>query len=227
MFVVQKGRRLLPQTAVVLFGGEAPRRPEWRDCIRQARFLAAADAGAEMALRQGRYPNLLVGDFDSLPANLLAQCRGSGCQICRLPVHKDLTDGEFLLQCLHKAGWQRLLILGALGGRFDQTLANICIAAPLARQGVEICLAQEDGLLLLLAAEAEPRRLCLQDFAGCTVSLLALGQACGRVELAGFEYPLQGPLSPYTSLAISNVVQQTQATIALQNGCLLVCVSGC
>ena len=142
-------------------------------------------------------------------------------------MHKDLTDGEFLLQCLQKAGWQRLLILGALGGRFDQTLANICIAAPLARQGVEICLAQEDGLLLLLAAEAEPRRLCLQDFAGCTVSLLALGQTCGRVELAGFEYPLQGPLSPYTSLAISNVVRQTQAEIALQNGCLLVCVSGC
>lgn len=227
MFVVQKGRLLPPQTAVALLGGDGPRRPEWQACIRQAHFLAAADSGAALALQQGRYPNLLVGDFDSLPANLLAQCQGSGCRICRLPVHKDLTDGEFLLQWLYKAGWRRLLVLGALGGRFDQTLANICTAVPLARQGVEICLAQEDGLLLLLAAEAEPRRLCLRDFVGCTVSLLALGQACGRVELSGFEYPLNGPLSPYTSLAISNVVQQPQATVDLQQGCLLVCVSGC
>lgn len=227
MFLVQKGRQLSPQTAVALLGGEAPRRTEWLACIRQARFLAAADSGAALALQQGRYPNLLVGDFDSLPANLLAQCQGAGCQICRLPVHKDLTDGEFLLQWLHRAGWRRLLLLGALGGRLDQTLANLCTAAPLAWQGVEICLAQEDGLLLLLAAEDVPRRLCLQDFVGSTVSLLALGQACGRVELAGFEYPLQGPLSPYTSLAISNVVQQPQATVELRQGCLLVCVSGC
>lgn len=225
MFVLQNGEWLAEDMAVVLLGGQKACRPEWLACIKKAGYLAAADGGAAMALQQQRYPDLLVGDFDSLPAEQLAACRAADCRICRLPVHKDQTDGEFLLQLLQREGWRRLLVFGALGGRLEQTLANLLTAAPLARQGLEICLPHDDGVLFLLGAEQQPRRLCLQGFAGRTVSLVALGAACGRVELEGFAYPLQGELPAYTSLGISNVAQAESAQISLQAGCLLVCIN--
>ncbi len=225
MLVLQNGLWLTADMALVLLGGQKPSRTEWLNCIRQAGFVAAADGGASMALQQQRYPDLLVGDFDSLPAEELAACQAADCRIYRLPVHKDKTDGEFLLQCLHHEGWRRLMILGALGGRLEQTMANLLTAAPLARQGLEICLPHDDGLLFLLGAEEDARQLCLQGFAGYTVSLLALGEACGLVDLQGFEYSLHAELPVYTSLGVSNVVWAENAIISLQNGCLLVCIN--
>lgn len=225
MFLLQNGVWLTEETALVLLGGQKPGRAEWLACIRQAGFVAAADGGADMALQQQRYPDLLVGDFDSLPAEQLAACQAAACRICRLPVHKDQTDGEFLLRLLQKEGWRRLLILGALGGRLEQTIANLLTAAPLARRGLEICLPHDGGVLFLLGAENQPRQLCLQGFAGRTVSLLALGAACGRVDLQGFEYPLHGELPVYTSLGVSNVALEEKVLISLQDGCLLVCIN--
>ncbi len=224
-FNLTKGEYLQPDTALVLLGGQPPVGPEWLACVKAADFVAAADGGAAIALRQGRRPDLLVGDFDSLPAALLAEVEASGSEIIRLPVRKDQTDGEFLLKHLAAAGWRRLLILGALGGRVEQELANLLTAAPLAKHGVEICFADDAGLFFLLGAGEQKRRLNLRGFAGCTVSLVALGGRCRRVELDGFAYPLQGELAAYTSLGISNVAEAEQAGIVLQDGCLLAAIN--
>lgn len=234
MFVLQKDAYLTPETAVALLGGEPARGAVWRDCIRRACFVAAADGGASMALAENRCPDLLAGDFDSLAAEELAVCRAAAadgiCEICELPAAKDQTDGEFLLRRLQQDGWRRLLILGALGGRLEQTLANLLTAAPLAEAGLEICLAPaglEDGVLFLLGAapEAGPAQLSLQGFAGCTVSLVALGGKCARVELSGFAYPLRGELAAFTSLGISNVAQQADCRVSLRDGALLIIIN--
>jgi len=225
MFVLQRDDYLQAGTALVLLGGEPPRRPAWLDCIRRAEFVAAADGGAALALAEGRCPDLLVGDFDSLPADLLAQCQAAG-EICQLPTAKDYTDGEYLLRQLRLGGWRRLLILGALGGRLEQTLANLLTAAPLAAAGLEICLASDEGVMFLLGAAADgERQLALRGFAGCTVSLVPLGGSCGRVELHGFAYSLHGELPAYTSLGISNVAERAECRIGLQDGALLVCIN--
>lgn len=224
-FTLTKGEYLPPDAALALLGGQPPVSPDLLACVKQAGFVAAADGGAAIALQQGRCPDLLAGDFDSLPAAMLAEAEAAGGEIIRLPVRKDQTDGEFLLNHLAATGWRRLLILGALGGRVEQELANLLTAVPLAKQGVAICLADDTELLFLLGAGEQKRCLHLQGFAGCTVSLVALGGACRRVELDGFAYPLQGELAAYTSLGISNVAEAEQAAITLQDGCLLVAIN--
>lgn len=230
MLVLDRAALLPERTAVVLLGGEAPEDPELLGLVRQAAFVAAADSGAAAALSAGRVPDLLVGDFDSLAETLVAECRAGGASIVELPVHKDVTDGEFLFSLMRQRaaeqGWRRLLVLGALGGRLDQTLANILCGVPLAKAGLEICLAGERELVLLAAALAEEQQhLQLRGFAGCVASLLALGGAVQRVELAGFAYPLAGKLAANITLGLSNVIEGPQADIRISGGVLLVCVN--
>lgn len=229
-FVLEREALLNRGCAVLLLGGEPPRSPRLKGLIRRAPFVAAADAGAAVGLEAGRLPELLVGDFDSLPPELLERCRAGGSEVVRLPVHKDLTDGEFILDWAAREagprGWRRLVVLGALGGRLDQTLANILCALPLAAAGLELCFAGEGELVLLLCAgEGAVQRLELRGFAGRTVSLLALGGDARRVELAGFSYPLAGPLALGVSLGVSNIAEGPRSEIALSGGRLLVSIN--
>ena len=213
------------QTAVVLLGG-APPQAEWLAAyIKSAAYLAAADAGAAAALSAGRVPDLLVGDFDSLPAEQFAACRATGAEVISLPTAKDLTDGEFLLDTLVGRGFKRLLVLGALGGRTDHLLANLGCAEKLAGQGICVMLAHDAELLVPLCAADEPRTLRLSGFAGRTLSLISLAAESRLVQLDGFAYPLQGALRRRQSLGISNIVQTNDAQITLTDGSLLVCLN--
>lgn len=229
MLVLDRAAWLSERTAVVLLGGDAPENPELLGLVRQAAFVAAADSGAAAALSVGRVPDLLVGDFDSLAEALVAECRAGGASIVELPVHKDVTDGEFLFSLMRQRaaeyGWRRLLVLGALGGRLDQTLANILCGVPLAKAGLEICLAGERELVLPVAAQTAEQHVQLRGFAGCVASLLALEGAVQRVELAGFAYPLAGELAANITLGLSNVIEGPQADIRISGGVLLVCVN--
>ena len=227
-FTVARGALLDDSSAAVLLGGQPPRSAELLDYIRRARCVAAADAGAAAAVAAGRLPDLLVGDFDSLGRDELAECQRAQAEICRLPVHKDQTDGEYLLG---KAGempyssYRRLLIMGGLGGRLDHMLANIFTTLPLAAAGREICFCGDDMLAFVLAAEDDARLLCLQGFGGLTLSLQSLSAECRQVELSGFEYPLCGRLTQTSSLGISNVIRDDAAAIRLMGGKLLVCLN--
>ena len=96
-------------------------------------LVIAADGGLEPALEHGDEPDLVVGDFDSLPAG----SRRLRTDIPRrvLPAEKDDTD----LLAAVKVGWQRgcrqFLIYGGLGGRMDHTLANLNLIHLIAASG--------------------------------------------------------------------------------------------
>lgn len=216
---------LCDDTALALLAGRPPQSDLLRKLAADAPYVAAADGGAAIALSAGRRPDLLIGDFDSLAAADLAACREAGCEILTLPAAKDLTDGEFLLQTLFERGWRRLLVLGALGGRIDQTLANIACAEKLVHEGAAVLLAHDDAILCPLYAESAPQELVLHGFAGKTLSLVSLAEVCERVEIAGFAYPLAGRLQRRQTLGISNVVRAAEAKIRLTGGSLLVCLN--
>ena len=96
-------------------------------------LVIAADGGLEPALEHGDEPDLVVGDFDSLPAG----SRKLRTDIPRrvLPAEKDDTD----LLAAVKVGWhrdcRRFLIYGGLGGRMDHTLANLNLIHLIAASG--------------------------------------------------------------------------------------------
>lgn len=213
------------KSAVVLLAGQMPQDERWLKTIQNAGFLAAADGGAALALRLGRCPDLLVGDFDSLDAALVEEAANGGATLVQLPVMKDLTDGEYLLQTLEAQGFGRLLVLGALGGRADMQLANIYTAAEFAKRGVHCLLAHDDALLLPLFAGDEPTELVLRGFAGKTFSQLSISERCRHIRLDGFLYPLDGELRRGQTLGLSNIIKKKEAGLQLTGGSLLTIIN--
>ncbi|MFL5806300.1 MAG: thiamine diphosphokinase, partial [Roseiflexaceae bacterium] len=97
--------------------------------IRAADLLIAADGGARPLLRLGAPPRLVIGDLDSLDAASQAELAALGIELRRFPRAKDETDLELALLQAAERGAAAIDILGALGGRWDHTLANVALLA--------------------------------------------------------------------------------------------------
>jgi thiamine pyrophosphokinase len=92
-------------------------------------LLIAADGGAQHCLEKGLHPAYVVGDLDSLDSDQVARLESQGAQFVRYPSRKDQTDLELAVDLAQNLGYAEVLILGALGARWDQTIANIMLPA--------------------------------------------------------------------------------------------------
>ena len=70
-------------------------------------------------------PDLLIGDLDSVPPEQIDSMASQAVEIQRFPVEKDETDLELALFEVARRGYKEIFLVGALGGRIDQTLANL------------------------------------------------------------------------------------------------------
>ena len=188
-----------------------------RGLLRPGDYLVAADGGARHLASLGLRPDLLVGDLDSLTAQEVAGWGKQGVEILRFPPEKDETDLELALQITISRGYSDLTLLAALGGRIDQTLANIFL---LGLPGLERALVRlDDGRdeLFLIHARAE-----VHGKAGEIVSLLPLGGPAHGVTTRGLRYPLrEESLFPERTRGISNELLTDQAEVSLREGVLL------
>ena len=88
--------------------------------MRQEDYLICADSGYRHCVQLGFSPQLVLGDFDSY-----AGVVQSDCELLRYPIEKDDTDTMLAVKQALQRGYERLVLVGMLGGRLDHTLANI------------------------------------------------------------------------------------------------------
>ena len=110
-------------TAVILAAGDFPRREEVLRLLDEADLVACCDSAAATLVKTEREPGLIVGDLDSIPAELqvryadrMVQCSGQ--------------DDNDLTKTFHeviKLKPSVIHILGATGLREDHTLGNISL----------------------------------------------------------------------------------------------------
>jgi len=181
--------------------------------------VIAADGGARHCQDLGLIPSVVIGDFDSLTAEELDQLERDGAQVVRYPGRKDFTDLELALQHAVSLGAGEILVFGALGARWDQTLANLLLPAAPGLENVSIRLL--DGLQeIALLRSGETHTLTGQP--GDTVSLVPLGGHAHGITTEGLEYPLvDGTLYFGATRGISNVLLGERASVRLKDGLLL------
>lgn len=158
----------------------------------------AADGGMAHAAPLGLEPELWVGDFDSSPPELLQRYAHVPRQVH--PTAKDKTDGELALEAALARGARELWLLGALGGRTDQTLNHLNLALRLAEQGLRVRLSSgtEEAYPLL------PGKLRLELAPGTRLSVVGLSDLEG-LSLQGVRWPLSGArVELGSSLTLSN-----------------------
>lgn len=203
----------------VIVAGSAMEGPLDQEILAQSDLLIAADGGAEALLAEGRRPDVLVGDMDSISDEGLEALRKLGTEMVVLPRAKDETDLEMALRLAVERGATRLTVFGALGGpRLDHLVATmLLLTAPwlserearLVDPWHEVFLARGDAVI-----EGRP---------GDTVSLLPLTPSVEGIVTEGLAYPLRNEaLYQRAARGVSNELASGRARIRHGQGDLLV-----
>jgi len=180
--------------------------------------LIAADGGLHHLLAMGLRPHVLIGDLDSVdPA------QASAARVERFSPRKDQTDLELAVRLAVAEGAAHggadILIFGALGARWDQTLANLLLLAHPDFRAVRLRLIDGAQQIYLLQGRA-----VIEGQPGDTVSLISLQGDARGVTTQGLEYPLQnGRLAFGSTLGVSNMLLGTEAVVTVDEG-LVACV---
>ncbi len=205
--------------AVIAVNGKIDDYAELAGLLRPDDHLIGADGGTLHLLAVERKPDVVVGDLDSLPQETVASLVAAGVSVERHKPEKDQTDLELALERALEDGADEIVLVGALGGRLDQTLANLLIVAQ-RDWPVPVRVVEGDQVAEVLRG---PGRLLLHGPAGSTVSAIPLSAAVTGITYAGLEYPLNDATLRFGSTrGVSNVLAASPASIRIDSGILLV-----
>jgi thiamine pyrophosphokinase len=210
----------MAQRAVILANGLMASDTKWPEILLPEDLLIAADGGARFFLAAETVPNYVIGDIDSLTDAELDALIRQGSRVVQHSVRKDETDLELAVNLAMDEGVNEILILACLGGRWDQTLANLMmLARPKLRKARLRILDGRQEVFLLRPGQTHR----IDGRTGDTVSLIPIG-GDARVTTTGLEYPLNNSVLAFgTTLGVSNQMNAPCYTVELCKG-LLICV---
>ena len=190
----------------------------YRSLITDADVVIAADGGANALVEARLRPSLVIGDLDSLDNDRLAALAADGVELRRFPREKDETDLELALLHAAAIGAERIDILGALGGRWDHTFANVAMLAMPELQGRQVRLIDERQRLFLVRDQAT-----LDGSPGDTLSLLPLTPVVRGITTRGLFYSLEDATLYFErARGVSNILIDPPGFVSLREGLLLV-----
>lgn len=203
---------------LIVANGPPPSPDQLRFVADKADLVIAADGGAAHALAAGLYPDVVIGDLDSVTPALLDELRAAEVRILKFPIHKNETDLELALAEAVKRGASEVTIIASVGNRLDQTLGNLFL--------MTLPLYQAIPMRTLTATEeafVARERAVISGEVGDIVSLIPLTPRVTGIYTHGLEYPLEdGVLHFGPTLGISNQLREAQAEVTLKEGLLLV-----
>ena len=194
--------------------------------------VICADRGLQVAEALdllGDVPVYLIGDYDSgSPPTEAERAAASGLVV--LPTVKDMTDSEAAIDLAVSKGFERIHVLGGLGGRFDHSMGNLGMLAKYVEDPRVSELWFEDGQNRVFLKTPGTFRVPARgsenrfDYFG----LIAYGGSVEGLTITGANYPLAGhTLTPDTTLGVSNEVAANTpfAEVTHTKGHLLVILS--
>lgn len=177
-------------------------------------LVVAADGGVRRAREAGYEPDLLVGDWDSGGAP------EEGIPSVTLVPEKDLTDLQAALELCLQRGVRRVILAACLGGRLDQTMANLGLLEWFHQRGGE-ALAAEEGNLAMFWEGSE--FILARDEHYKFLSIIPLDETVSGVTLRGVKYPLtDAVIRRGDTLTISNEITEKFARLTAERGRALV-----
>lgn len=203
--------------AVLFINGEVTDYGFLAGLLHEDDFLVAVDGGLRHLQVINRQPHLLIGDLDSVNPDQLQVLSGEGVEIQRFPMEKDETDLELALLETARRGYKTILLVGALGGRLDQMLANLYLLMLPELHGLKVRIIDRGQEIFLIRHNAQ-----ITGQAGDLVSLLPLRGSAEGISTTGLEYPLSNEtLLQEHSRGVSNRMVEPHALITLTKGSLL------
>ena len=184
-----------------------------------ADLLIAANGGTRHCLRLGLMPAVVVGDLDSLETADRQVVSASGTELLPYPIDKDQTDLEIALLLAAERGADEIVVLGAIGGRLDMTVANVLLLTHPKLHGLHVELWHANETAYVLEAPGGK----IEGQPGDLISLIPLGSSVSEITTKGLRYPLdREALVSGPARGVSNELITAEANVNFGSGALLV-----
>jgi len=185
----------------------------------QSPSIVCADGGAFNAVEFGYFPQTIIGDLDSISPEKVTEFEQDGATILHYPAEKDETDLELALYWCAEHGAKAIYIIGGLGGRFDQTLANIYLLSLPQLDGIHVEVIDAEQSIRLLKSGKHN----IKGNVGDTISLLPMSDTVEGITTTALQYPLKNEsLIIGPARGVSNVMTEDTATISISKGLLII-----
>lgn len=200
---------------VVVANGDFSTTPAIRACFLNADIVLACDNGARFCDTYGRLPDLVLGDLDSLDSAVRAKLQQAGVAFDIYPTDKAMTDLEIALHHAVDLKPRVVTLLAALGGRWDQSLANLLLLShPALRHLPMVVRAPTSSVILIQPGW----RYDWHAPVATVFSLLPIAPLTG-VTLKGGQYTLSDAnLTVGYTLSVSNTMQAAKASVQVMQG---------
>jgi len=209
--------------AIIFANGQMESLPKGILPLKKDDLIIAADGGLRFCKQEGIVPQLIVGDLDSVNETQLSEMKHLGAQVIQYPVDKDATDLELSINAALDRGVKKIMILSALGARWDMTFSNVLLLALDSLDHAHVRLIDQNQEIFCMKGH---EKIKLSHTKGSLLSLLPLSASVEGITLQGMKYPLNNEsLYLGRSRGLSNIIMAPNASIQIQSGILLVCVT--
>ncbi|MCQ2264982.1 MAG: thiamine diphosphokinase [Bacteroidales bacterium] len=198
---------LLQYKTIVLCNGEFPSNEIALRFIQQAERIICCDGAVEKLLQFGKYPDIVIGDCDSISESL--------CQKLKTIIIEDKdtekNDLQKALNYCKSNNYNNISIVGACGLREDHQLANLAILDMFSAD-LNLIMVSNHGIFSFIS---EPREF--DSFPGQAVSIFNLnGKA--RFTFHGLRYPVYERRFAHLWEGSLNVSESERFRIEIEGG---------
>ncbi len=205
--------------AVIFANGTFNDPQQARESLHTDDLIIAVDGGTHHAWACDVDPQVVIGDLDSLTPDEQERLRAGRAKVINFSPHKDKTDLELALLHAASQGIDEIVILAALGGRLDQTIANLLLLTLPELVDRDVRVVQGAQRVFVIRSE-----VLIEGHPGDTVSLIPLGGDALGVTAQGLKWSLDDETLRFgPARGVSNVLRDRQALVRVRRG-LLLCV---
>lgn len=183
-------------------------------------FIISADGATSSCKKIRICPDVIIGDMDSASQKDIDyfSSKNNDLKFLKFPRKKDESDTQLAIDYAVKEGYDRIIIIGALGGRVDHCLANIFNLFSGSYDKAEIKIVSEDCEITVLKKPA-----VISGQPGKEVSIFSMTPYTFFNNTSGLEYNLRDEKLLFSPIrGLSNKFTKSRAELDFSDGILLI-----
>lgn len=207
--------------AIIITGGSVSDYGFYKELFKDDDIIICADGGIRHLNEFKVSADYFLGDFDSCDFEKESKSKYiKNAEIIRFKCEKDETDTEIALNLAIEKNCDEIVMIGAIGTRFDHTLSNVFLLKKALLNGIDAQIIDEHNKIRLT-----DKPISLEYEKNAYLSLIALEKTEG-LTLKNLKYPLDNyTLETGTSRGISNEFTEKNAEISFKKGLLVVMIT--
>ena len=197
---------------LLIAAGNPPDKDLIKETASKVDIVVCADGGLKYTLDSGVEPDIVMGDFDSLPEEYFGRI-SSDVEVKKFPPEKDFTDTEIALKKMCDRGCTDITILGAIGTRMDHVLGNFFTLIEVHKEGATgRILDSHNEVEYLTLGEAKVNKGRFKY-----ISIIPIEET--MVSTKGFKYEVKAlTIKPGMTIGISNELLDEEGEIQIHKG---------